>query len=274
MVDVRRATGTADFYPRSPCGERPVQSADNIRHGVFLSTLSLRRATSSAAFLSYSVVSFLSTLSLRRATIRYTYTTTISLISIHALLAESDSAYESDSRVIDISIHALLAESDASPNSPLYPVEISIHALLAESDSAAPLARREAWPFLSTLSLRRATIHGEKQCWPRVISIHALLAESDQRPMIFFATAPKISIHALLAESDRVRKTAKSGITISIHALLAESDGAEPARVGFFADFYPRSPCGERLTARRAVPTLQPFLSTLSLRRATMVHYS
>ena len=22
MVDVRRATGTADFYPRSPCGER------------------------------------------------------------------------------------------------------------------------------------------------------------------------------------------------------------------------------------------------------------
>ena len=27
MVDVRRATGTADFYPRSPCGERPAGSA-------------------------------------------------------------------------------------------------------------------------------------------------------------------------------------------------------------------------------------------------------
>ena len=34
-------------------------------------------------------------------------------------------------------------------------------------------------------------------------------------------------------------------------------------------DFYPRSPCGERLWVLRKVPILGIFLSTLSLRRAT-----
>ena len=34
---------------------------------------------------------------------------------------------------------------------------------------------------------------------------------------------------------------------ISIHALLAESDGCLIMLGGFAVDFYPRSPCGERL---------------------------
>ena len=34
---------------------------------------------------------------------------------------------------------------------------------------------------------------------------------------------------------------------ISIHALLAESDGFGLARLVACANFYPRSPCGERL---------------------------
>ena len=58
-----------------------------------------------------------------------------------------------------ISIHALLAESDlddilAGVNELL----ISIHALLAESDGGSGVG---SWPrviFLSTLSLRRATL--------------------------------------------------------------------------------------------------------------------
>ena len=124
------------FYPRSPCGERPGK-VKVVEPGLaFLSTLSLRRATKPR----------------RLKSLR-------SVISIHALLAESDNL-----RVLDgsessiISIHALLAESDATPPSPpkakvLYfyprspcgerqhaePAEqtktlISIHALLAESD--------------------------------------------------------------------------------------------------------------------------------------------
>ena len=40
---------------------------------------------------------------------------------------------------------------------------------------------------------------------------------------------------------------------------------------GFAVDFYPRSPCGERLGTLRTVSVKKTFLSTLSLRRATML---
>ena len=55
---------------------------------------------------------FLSTLSLRRATALSTTFHDDYLISIHALLAESDNAMNMTERNNDISIHALLAESD------------------------------------------------------------------------------------------------------------------------------------------------------------------
>ena len=57
-----------------------------------------------------------------------------------------------------------------------------------------------------------------------IISIHALLAESDQANAVDQILPGHISIHALLAESD-------VGVCKS-----------NPAT----ADFYPRSPCGER----------------------------
>ena len=105
------------FYPRSPCGERPVKCFKLRRLNVFLSTLSLRRATgninggvklegisihallaeSDAEMVSRSSIScqFLSTLSLRRATTSLVVIGTNCVISIHALLAESDPRWES-----------------------------------------------------------------------------------------------------------------------------------------------------------------------------------
>ena len=56
---------------------------------------------------------------------------------------------------------------------------ISIHALLAESDLNAHLYYHSRGLFLSTLSLRRATVIFLKRDTPLTISIHALLAESD-----------------------------------------------------------------------------------------------
>ena len=56
-----------------------------------------------------------------------------------------------------------------------------------------------------------------------------------------------ISIHALLAESDYVFAAGNKAGAISIHALLAESDPAAAQIVAEDLDFYPRSPCGERL---------------------------
>ena len=58
-----------NFYPRSPCGERPqIYIRDTALLSTFLSTLSLRRATFFDTMQIVIVVIFLSTLSLRRAT--------------------------------------------------------------------------------------------------------------------------------------------------------------------------------------------------------------
>ena len=125
-----------NFYPRSPCGERPRQAGQQQQHhNEFLSTLSLRRATSLSGSSRATVLVFLSTLSLRRATRQLLhgseskgiFLSTLSLrratlsasfldidyyISIHALLAESDLKQFVVGDVMGISIHALLAESD------------------------------------------------------------------------------------------------------------------------------------------------------------------
>ena len=81
------------FYPRSPCGERRGSGAGNWPLVIFLSTLSLRRATP-------------------RGGLCYLD----NIISIHALLAESDGKSQSSGTGIAISIHALLAESDRCEN--------------------------------------------------------------------------------------------------------------------------------------------------------------
>ena len=100
--------------------------------------------------------------------------------------------------------------------------------------------------FLSTLSLRRATV-----------SLHDLIKH-------FF-----ISIHALLAESDGRCQIPSHRRSISIHALLAESDPQIKMMGAPVDNFYPRSPCGERRTEPLSMCTRRRFLSTLSLRRAT-----
>ena len=59
-------------------------------------------------------------------------------------------------------------------------------------------------------------------------------------------------------------------VEISIHALLAESDLGQFQRVLLVGYFYPRSPCGERRHLSKFNTSQRVFLSTLSLRRATM----
>ena len=74
-------------------------------------------------------------------------------------------------RPVIISIHALLAESDPQTPDTLPGGAISIHALLAESDDGSKSSIEEV-SFLSTLSLRRATLRkvpllGIKYFYPR-----------------------------------------------------------------------------------------------------------
>ena len=171
-----------------------------------------------------------------------------------------------------ISIHALLAESDPNPKIRLsLTIMISIHALLAESDVVNALKLTDTMLFLSTLSLRRATsrLHYSDLSRLRFLSTLSLRRATWLR--CWKLAARDISIHALLAESDVT--DAINGCNpdfISIHALLAESDNCTSIGRPKRLYFYPRSPCGERPNSQKEKNTGHEFLSTLSLRRATV----
>ena len=145
--------------------------------------------------------------------------------------------------------------------------------------------------FLSTLSLRRATIPDREPAAGYLISIHALLAESDPtrwaptcRISNFYPRSPcGERLVALLAtgragyfyprspcgERPNHFLTVRNVLTISIHALLAESDISALWMVVNLPLFL------STLSLRRATPVRDIiqwegiFLSTLSLRRAT-----
>ena len=153
---------------------------------------------------------------------------------------------------MNISIHALLAESDWAKSTPeeakryFYPrspcgerqpsstrkltnLMISIHALLAESDQLYVNGPTIAVIFLSTLSLRRATMN------KRLIEFGKLN---------FYPRSP-------CGERQASNRTERPKRHISIHALLAESDRQQPAGEKQRTYFYPRSPCGERRSGHR-----------------------
>ena len=303
----------------------------------FLSTLSLRRATKSHKLAGLKLV-FLSTLSLRRATRLGLLGWLRVLISIHALLAESDKSPDTEPAPVPYfyprspcgerppCIGCRPISADFYPRSPcgerryslrysasrrhFYPrspcgerlrlyrlplitLPISIHALLAESDRQMLLTKFFPGTFLSTLSLRRATIPYQRQIDQKSNFYPRSPCGERHLRVVDGSKSSIISIHALLAESDGSDRGISSKTAISIHALLAESDGGSGVGSwprGIFLStlslrratccslrhsaqgrhFYPRSPCGER----RQLPTPEPpsmirFLSTLSLRRAT-----
>ena len=149
---------------------------------------------------------------------------------------------------------------------------ISIHALLAESDRAPSPPRQEFYKFLSTLSLRRATHLFASSGVDFAISIHALLAESD----------------GILAH--HARKIIKFLSTLSLRRATSNESGEDADNGNFYprspcgerlapeenptqqTNFYPRSPCGERHMSGATGLIFRAFLSTLSLRRATPIN--
>ena len=129
-----------------------------------------------------------------------------------------------------------------------------------------------------------------------MISIHALLAESDlvllateiqfenfyprspcgERPT--FAVTETIEVEFLSTLSlRRATATEKAGPASCAKFLSTLSLRRATRRlcgwIGCFQNFYPRSPCGERLSFRRNNNTGCIFLSTLSLRRATLFFF-
>ena len=171
-----------NFYPRSPCGERHAGSHFDEAGIIFLSTLSLRRATGGFS-LKTGDKAFLSTLSLRRAT-----------SNSGRIFRETPNFYP---RSPCGERPAQLAASQAAQN-------ISIHALLAESDGS----ERILWPVMRNFYPRSPC--GERPTTATTcVAIANFYPRSPcgERQKMGYAERLKlyISIHALLAESDTVR---------------------------------------------------------------------
>ena len=238
----------------------------------FLSTLSLRRATVIASRV-YEGIRFLSTLSLRRATVNPYKLTMIFGISIHALLAESDSkprrlksrrcVFLSTLSLRRATIFALLTV----PGLRLFLSTLS----LRRATVAPPLQFNDTSKFLSTLSLRRATLY----------------KLSCQGTPEFLST---LSLRRATRGACRARPQSRP------HFYPRSPCGERPCRKRrqwfHHGNFYPRSPCGERHQGQKVqdqeghisihallaesdiciasgISVYIEFLSTLSLRRAT-----
>ena len=211
-----------NFYPRSPCGERLRKRLIELRKLRFLSTLSLRRATCYSLRHSAQDRHFYprSPCGERRylgagesGHVRYFYP--------RSPCGERRRHGRRLGACICISIHALLAESDHT----VQIVVIVVNAL-----------------FLSTLSLRRATIKKGRA----------------RRPgQNFYPRSPC---------GERLTEAQSEAVTtlISIHALLAESDQSRAVSHQTERNFYPRSPCGERQRAN-SFPHAPPKISIHAL---------
>ena len=190
--------GTANnFYPRSPCGERPVPQQENGQaatisiHALlaesdprlkpsrrfltpFLSTLSLRRATVTGDTVCHAYQGFLSTLSLRRATTS----------RLHKILADWDfyprSPCGERRKLLPAGILKEIFLSTLSLRRATILHTVHLMELLFLSTLSLRRATQHEnagdmyqCKFLSTLSLRRATARRESRQQPAGISIHA-----------------------------------------------------------------------------------------------------
>ena len=124
--------------------------------------------------------------------------------------------------------------------------------------------------FLSTLSLRRATRTGLTCGDGRNISIHALLAESDKLVNVHNNPTTKF-LSTLSLRRATVVIVAVLHIIANFYprSPCGERRSSKINSSYITAYFYPRSPCGERLPAVPSPILRMLFLSTLSLRRAT-----
>ena len=157
MRDPYFGGGKHNFYPRSPCGERLLLHCHSPRSGHISIHALLAESDNSIYEIGDISMLFLSTLSLRRATSTTPPSAPIFAISIHALLAESDTQTQKTPHFTSyfyprspcgerhlwdahrVKVYKFLstlslrrATDQGANNQPEQ--QISIHALLAESD--------------------------------------------------------------------------------------------------------------------------------------------
>ena len=265
-------TPPLDFYPRSPCGERRKLPESNTSVSNFYPRSPCgERLVSSPAIPIPSL--FLSTLSLRRATVVIENISTAYAISIHALLAESDF-----SKHVNISYaEAFLSTLSLRRATAIGGINGVIHTVFLST-----LSLRRATPQPGLHRAAYGYFYPRSPCGERHlcgIPVAPYTANFYPRSpcgerrfdtLEAYTLTTMISIHALLAESDRrgLAPDGKAGLFLSTLSLRrATRRPGQTAKAN--KDFYPRSPCGERQPDARHANSQQEFLSTLSLRRAT-----
>ena len=215
--------------------------------GISIHALLAESDLSSSIFVLLTVL-FLSTLSLRRATSNYGRIHNVQIISIHALLAESDSFLPRSLASIIIFLSTLSLRRATRnggrswmhvlyfyPRSPcgerqlsssFFGIDyyISIHALLAESD-----------PNQCEIYQKRSSI-----------SIHALLAESDR--LAFFYIAQHIYFYPRSPCGERPPPSPPKTRVLYFYPRSPCGERRPASHLSKFntSHFYPRSPCGER----------------------------
>ena len=193
-----------DFYPRSPCGERHTVNFTHNAQAIFLSTLSLRRATASLRRNQHQGKNFYP----------------------RSPCGERRNGHEQALYRVVISIHALLAESDILGN--------AVVVLRMYFYPRSPCGER--------LCVRRFGRFGPSDFYPR-----SPCGERRKRPSRP-PQKPRFLSTLSLRRATNIRQIQKTENGISIHALLAESDTVILRIAKQCRHFYPRSPCGERLT--------------------------
>ena len=126
---------------------------------------------------------------------------------------------------------------------------ISIHALLAESDCCIFAFQRIALTFLSTLSLRRATLFAllcnllHHDFYPRSpCGERQLHVNRTTKAVVFLST---LSLRRATTDMRKRFIEFRFLSTLSLRRATQSSAKSTPEE----ANFYPRSPCGERRAA-------------------------
>ena len=152
-------------------------------------------------------------------------------------------------------------------------IVISIHALLAESDPPVPYSITDTRKFLSTLSLRRATLkspiksHRQKHFYPRSPCGERLAGPSGPAFLFNFYPRSPCGERRPQPPKARVLKNFYPRSPCGERQLIAYQSG-------LLLDFYPRSPCGERHsvcphTRQRGVISIHALLAESDPEKST-----
>ena len=269
-----RCRRQAYFYPRPPYGGRRQLHGDGVAvHGISIHALrtegdenQLARPFTAAGISIHALRTEGDLLQINCFHLRS--------ISIHALRTEGDPSFSNCTVTVShISIHALRTEGDFHVSQFLGVGHISIHALRTEGDVSQNVFHFTAGTFLSTPSVRRATLSAQvlltqgMNFYPRppyggrpapcrlscdsTIFLSTPSVRRATRPLTFNCCISLfISIHALRTEGDRLGIQA-----ISEHKTKRFLSTPSVRRATCFTSCF----CGSRVV----------FLSTPSVRRAT-----